>query len=85
MGFVTSHFFSLPTAGSDYSSLTAERTFNSGDQIMCVDIIIIDDIVLEPFLESFTVSLTNSIFLGQGTVTIVDNEEGMSPARTLCW
>ena len=84
MGFVTAHFSSLPAAGSDYSSLTAERTFNSGDQIVCVDIIIVDDIVLEPFLESFTVSLTNSIFLGQGTVTIVDDEPGMSPVRTLC-
>ena len=84
MGFATSHFSSLSAAGSDYSSLTAERTFNSGDQIVCVDIIIVDDIVLEPFLESFTVSLTNSIFLGQGTVTIVDDEPGMSPVRTLC-
>ena len=87
VGFVTFSLSStLPTAGSDYSGLTTDRTFNSGDQMMCVDISIFDDIEVEGFLESFTVSLSgNNIFSGQGVVSIIDNDQCMSLARTVCW
>ena len=53
-------------------------TFNSGDQVMCVDITILTDSLLEP-QESFFVDLTSVtgelIFSTPAEVTIIDDDD----------
>ena len=63
------------SGGADYSPLNQFLVFNSGDSMMCVNITILNDFVVEN-PESFFVNLTNTtgepLFNAQATVVIFD-------------
>ena len=62
----------------DYVPIFEERTFNSGDRLMCVSIIILNDTIVEVVPEVFTVFLMGPISTpSAASVTIIDNDEGM--------
>ena len=54
------------------------RTFNSGDQLMCVSIVILNDVIVELVPEVFAVFLVGPISTpSAASVTIIDHDEGV--------
>ena len=54
------------------------RTFNSGDQLMCVSIVILNDVIVELVPEVFAVFLIGPISTpSAAAVTIIDDDEGV--------
>ena len=54
------------------------RTFNSGDQLMCVSIVILNDVIVELVPEVFAVFLIGPISTpSAASVTIIDDDEGV--------
>lgn len=75
------------TVGSDYLALNQMLIFNSGDQMMCVEIEIINDLIVE-VTETFQVGLETvsgeMIGVSRAVVTILDDDfEGLSNRASL--